>query len=60
MVMSGFPFSDWGLMALATAHYNLRHFDESEELFETLLSRDPHRIEACLLSPSPAPSITLL
>eukprot|EP00884_Botryococcus_braunii_P015299 jgi/Botrbrau1/2452/Bobra.0226s0011.1 len=45
VVMAGFPNSDWGLTALATAHYNLRNFDESEELFETLLSRDPHRIE---------------
>ena len=32
--------------AAAGAQYNLRNFDEAQELFEDLLERDPHRIEA--------------
>jgi hypothetical protein len=33
------------MAAAASAHYNLRNFDEAQELFEDLLERDPHRIE---------------
>lgn len=40
-----FPGSDWVTNAAATAQYNLRNFDEAQELFEDLLERDPHRIE---------------
>ena len=40
-----FPRSDWVVMQAATAQYNLRNFDEAQELFEGLLERDPHRIE---------------
>jgi anaphase-promoting complex subunit 8 len=32
--------------AAAAAQYGLRNFDEAQELFEDLLERDPHRIEA--------------
>jgi len=32
--------------AAAAAQYNLRNFDEAQELFEDLLERDPHRVEA--------------
>ncbi|EIE22594.1 TPR-like protein [Coccomyxa subellipsoidea C-169] len=40
-----FPGSEWVTNATATAQYNLRNFDEAQELFEDLLERDPHRIE---------------
>jgi anaphase-promoting complex subunit 8 len=40
-----FPRSDWVVCQAATAHYNLRNFDEAQDLFEDLLDRDPHRIE---------------
>jgi anaphase-promoting complex subunit 8 len=33
------------LCQTATAHYNLREFDEAESLFEELLRTDPYRIE---------------
>ena len=42
-----FPRSEWVIMQAATAHYHLRNFDEAQEFFESLLERDPHRIEAC-------------
>ncbi len=42
-----FPGSEWVTNATATAQYNLRNFDEAQELFEDLLERDPHRIEVC-------------
>ena len=45
-----FPGSDWVTNAAATAQYNLRNFDEAQELFEDLLERDPHRIEVWLPS----------
>lgn len=40
-----FPRSDWIVCQAAIAHYNLRNFDEAEDLFQDLLERDPHRIE---------------
>ncbi|EFJ14516.1 hypothetical protein SELMODRAFT_268860 [Selaginella moellendorffii] len=40
-----FPVSDYVLAQTATAHYNLREFDEAEGLFEELLRTDPYRIE---------------
>ncbi|KAK9814160.1 hypothetical protein WJX72_001350 [[Myrmecia] bisecta] len=40
-----FPRSDWVVAQAATAQYNLRNFDEAQDLFEVLLERDPHRIE---------------
>lgn len=40
-----FPRSDHILAQTATAHYNLREFDEAEGLFEEVLQRDPYRIE---------------
>lgn len=40
-----FPCSDYILAQTATAHYNLREFDEAERLFEELLRSDPYRIE---------------
>ncbi|KAK9826135.1 hypothetical protein WJX81_007973 [Elliptochloris bilobata] len=40
-----FPGSEWVAAAAAGAQYNLRNFDEAQELFEDLLERDPHRIE---------------
>jgi anaphase-promoting complex subunit 8 len=42
-----FPRSDYILAQTATAHYNLREFDEAERLFEELLRSDPYRIEGC-------------
>ena len=40
-----FPSSEWIVCQAAIAHYNLRNFDEAEDLFQDLLERDPHRIE---------------
>jgi anaphase-promoting complex subunit 8 len=40
-----FPRSDHILAQTATAHYNLRDFDEAEGLFEELLRSDPYRLE---------------
>lgn len=40
-----FPGSNWVTSAAATAQYNLRNFDEAQELFEDLLERDPNRVE---------------
>ncbi|KAJ7534809.1 hypothetical protein O6H91_12G004500 [Diphasiastrum complanatum] len=40
-----FPGSDYVLAQTATAHYNLREFDDAEGLFEELLRTDPYRIE---------------
>ena len=40
-----FPNSDWLISQAALAQYNLRNFDEAQELFEDLLARDPYRIE---------------
>lgn len=40
-----FQSSDYILCQTATAHYNLREFDEAESLFEELLRTDPYRIE---------------
>ena len=34
------------LAQAATAHYNLRQFDEAQSLFETLHKKSPHRIES--------------
>ena len=41
-----FPNSEWLVSQAALAQYNLRNFDTAQELFEDLLVRDPHRIEA--------------
>ena len=49
-----FPDSDWISATAAMAQYNLRNFDEAQELFEDLLESDPHRID---VSPSPASAI---
>lgn len=40
-----FPESDWIVAQAAMAQYNLRNFDDAQELFEDLIERDPHRIE---------------
>lgn len=40
-----FQSSDYILCQTATAHYNLREFDEADSLFEELLRTDPYRIE---------------
>lgn len=40
-----FPRSDHILAQTATAHYNLRDFDEAEAIFEELLRLDPYRID---------------
>ena len=40
-----FPDSDWISATAALAQYNLRNFDEAQELYEDLLERDPHRID---------------
>ena len=45
-----FPDSDWISATAAMAQYNLRNFDEAQELYEDLLESDPHRID---VSPSP-------
>ena len=44
----------WHLWQDLAAEYNLRNFDEAQELFEDLLESDPHRID---VSPSPASAI---
>ena len=49
-----FPGSDWISATAAMAQYNLRNFDEAQELFEDLLESDPHRID---VSPFPASAI---
>ncbi len=33
----------------AVAQYNLRNFDDAQELFEDLIERDPHRVEVRLI-----------
>lgn len=40
-----FPESDWIVAQAAVAQYNLRNFDDAQELFEDLIERDPHRVE---------------
>lgn len=45
-----FPDSDWISATAALAQYNLRNFDEAQELYEDLLESDPHRID---VSPFP-------
>ena len=60
-----FPSSEWIVCQAAIAHYNLRNFDEAEDLFQDLLERDPHRIEvlaccaAALLLSTVAPGDTI-
>ena len=44
-----FPESDWIVAQAAVAQYNLRNFDDAQELFEDLIDRDPHRVEVTLL-----------
>ena len=44
-----FPESDWIVAQAAVAQYNLRNFDDAQELFEDLIERDPHRVEVNLL-----------
>ena len=43
-----FPESDWIVGQAAVAQYNLRNFDDAQELFEDLIERDPHRVEVRL------------
>ena len=43
-----FPDSDWISGTAAMAQYNLRNFDEAQELYEDLLERDPHRIDVSI------------
>jgi len=45
-----FPKSDWISATTALAQYNLRNFDEAQELYEDLLESDPHRIDVSSLS----------
>ena len=40
-----FPESDWIRATAALAQYNLRNFDEAQELYEDLLESDPYRID---------------
>ncbi len=44
-----FPESDWIVAQAAVAQYNLRNFDDAQELFEDLIERDPHRVEVRLI-----------
>ncbi len=44
-----FPESDWIVAQAAVAQYNLRNFDDAQELFEDLIERDPHRVEVRLV-----------
>ena len=41
-----FPNSEYVLAQAATAHYNLRQFDEAQNLFESLHRKSPFRIES--------------
>ena len=43
-----FPNSPFVISHAAVAHYNLRNFEESQDLFEDVLKRDPHRLEVRL------------
>ncbi|GBG64532.1 hypothetical protein CBR_g45228 [Chara braunii] len=45
LLLADFPRSEYILAQTATAQYNLRSFDEAQELFESLLGSDPYRIE---------------
>ena len=45
VVASTFPRSASILTKCAIAQYNLREFDEAEEMFERVIQVDPHRIE---------------
>ncbi|QDZ24131.1 subunit 8 of anaphase-promoting complex [Chloropicon primus] len=45
-LQSVFPNSEYILAQAATAHYNLRQFDEAQNLFELLHRKSPHRIES--------------
>lgn len=40
-----FPASTYVLAQLATAHYQLREFDEAQARFEELLAADPYRLD---------------
>ena len=40
-----FPTSNYLLAQTAIAHYNLRDFDKSHEIFQRLRKRDPYRLE---------------
>lgn len=40
-----FPKSTYVLAQTALAQYNMRNFDEAQDLFEKLRSRDPHRLQ---------------
>jgi hypothetical protein len=48
-----FPDSDWISATAAQAQYNLRNFDEAQELYEDLLESDPYRIDVRLLYLTP-------
>ena len=41
---SSFPESCYLLAQTALCQYNRRHFDESQEMFESLRKADPHRL----------------
>lgn len=47
-----FPGSDWVSSAAAQAHYNMRNFDEAQQLFEDVYARDPHRLEVGVRRPA--------
>ena len=49
-----FPDSDWISATAAQAQYNLRNFDEAQELYEDLLESDPYRIDVRLLYLTPS------
>ena len=40
-----FPLSTYLLAQRALAHYNMRNFDEAQQLYEALGRRDPHRLQ---------------
>lgn len=40
-----FPNNAYIMQQIATAHYNLREFDQAQEIFEELYRRDPDRLE---------------
>jgi tetratricopeptide (TPR) repeat protein len=47
-----FPDSSYVLAQKALAQYNLRNFDEAQELFEQLTAADPHRLHNMVSSPA--------
>ena len=47
-----FPDSSYVLAQKALAQYNLRNFDEAQELFEQLTAADPHRLHNMVSPPA--------